>query len=202
MPFLAELNYFYLYVKRHIEEKYDIRCQRADERILTIAILDKINKMILESDIIIADCSGRNANVMYELGIAHAHMKKVILLTKDEISTAPSDIRHYEFIKYNLDNAAEFTSKLDSALSNLITEYDKLYIQAQELFRTFKSKTNLDVKMASKDQFVSRVRFPGEKIPDSGDEPLMVQYLLPKIIADSASIQIMQEITKFATDCK
>lgn len=98
MPFLAELNYFYLYMKRHIEEKYDIKCLRADEKILTIAILDKINKIISESDIIIADCSGRNANVMYELGIAHAHMKNVILLTKDDISTVPSDIRHYEFI--------------------------------------------------------------------------------------------------------
>jgi nucleoside 2-deoxyribosyltransferase len=199
MPFLAELNYFYLYMKRHIEDKYNIRCQRADESILTTVILEKIDKMILESDFIIADCTGRNGNVMYELGIAHAHNKDVVLLTKDEISEAPSDIRHFEFIKYNLSDAADFTNKLDNAMSNLITQYDELYGQARELFHTFKSKTNLEVKMASKDQFVSRVRFTSEKIPVSSNEALMIQFLLPKIIADSPNIQIMQEITKFGT---
>ena len=186
-------------MKSHIEEKYKIMCQRADEKILTIAILEKINKMIKESDFIIADCSGRNANVMYELGIAHAYKKDVVLLTNDEISEVPSDIRHFEYIRYNLSYLADFISKLDNALSNLITEYDKLYQQAQELFHTFKSKTNLEVKMATKDQFVSHVRSRSKKIPDSGNEELMIQYLLPKIIADSTNIQIMQEIMKFGT---
>src|SRR6266487_3819507 len=103
MPFLPELNYFFLYMKKYIEEKHKVVCLRADDRVLTVAILDKINKMILESDFVIADCTGRNANVMYELGFAHAQGKKVILLTSDEISSAPSDIRHFEFIRYDLE---------------------------------------------------------------------------------------------------
>jgi hypothetical protein len=136
---------------------------------------------------------------MYELGIAHAYKKNVVLLTKDEISEAPSDIRHFEFIKYNLSDTTDFTNKLDNALSNLITEYNNLFKQAQELFHAFKSKTNLEVKMASKDEFVSRVRLTSEKIPDSGNKELMIQLLLPKIIADSPNILIMKEIMKFGT---
>lgn len=74
-----------------------------------------------------------------------------------------------------------------------------VYKQAQELFHRFKLKTKLDVKMATKDIFVSRVRsFTGEKIPDD-NEPLIIQYLLPKIIVESTSLQTIQEIEKFAT---
>jgi hypothetical protein len=52
--------------------------------------------------------------------------------------------------------------------------------------------------MASKELFIIRVRnFASEKPPDSGDEALMAQYLLPKIVADNTSIKIMQEIMKF-----
>ena len=37
--------------------------------------------------------------------------------------------------------------------------------------------------MASKELFIIRVRnFASEKPPDSGDEALMAQYLLPKIV--------------------
>jgi nucleoside 2-deoxyribosyltransferase len=86
---------------------------------LTMPILEKINNSIRNADVIIADCSGRNPNVMYELGIAHAHRKKVILITKDPVHDAPSDIRHYEFIHYELDKHIEFFKKLDNALHNV-----------------------------------------------------------------------------------
>src|SRR5438876_8266953 len=91
MPFAPELHYFYLYMKQHIEQKYGIRCERADAQILTKPILDKINDYIRNADVIVADCSGRNPNVFYELGIAHAYGKKVILITRDDVREAPSD---------------------------------------------------------------------------------------------------------------
>ncbi|MCI0695634.1 nucleoside 2-deoxyribosyltransferase [candidate division KSB1 bacterium] len=98
MPFVPELHYFYLYLKQHIEQHHGIGCERADDRILTKPFLDKINDLIRDADVIIADCSGRNPNVFYELGIAHALKKDVILITKDPVGVAPSDIRHFEFI--------------------------------------------------------------------------------------------------------
>ena len=61
---------FYLYLKQHVEQKYHLICERADAQVLTIPLLDKINDSILQADVIIADCSGRNPNVFYELGIA------------------------------------------------------------------------------------------------------------------------------------
>src|SRR5438874_6626960 len=88
MPFLPKLHYFYLYLKQHIERHHLIQCERADAKILTEPLLNKINDYIRNADVIIADCSERNPNVFYELGIAHAYGKKVILITKDPIREA------------------------------------------------------------------------------------------------------------------
>ncbi len=38
--------------------------------------------MILRSELIIADLTGKNVNVFYELGFAHAHRKNAILITR------------------------------------------------------------------------------------------------------------------------
>ena len=156
MPFGPELHYFYLYLKHHIEANYHLQVLRADEQVLTGPLLDKITDMIEHADAIVADCSGLRPNVLYELGIAHALNKKVILLSHDTPGQAPSDIRHFEFIFYKLDNHLEFLSKLDNALHNVFSEYyTPIYEKAQEIFKKFKNTTGLAVTMASKDMFLS-----------------------------------------------
>ncbi len=60
MPFDPELHYLYLYMKQHLEEKFDIHCERGDSKILTVPLLDKIRQYIQDADFLIADCSGRN----------------------------------------------------------------------------------------------------------------------------------------------
>src|SRR5215212_8595936 len=119
MPFTPELHYFYLYLRHHLQTKHNLVCERADSDVLTVPLLDKIKDYISRADIIIADCSGRNPNVFYELGIAHTLNKDVILITHDPVSEAPSDIRHYEFIHYELSNEVTFLQKLDNALENI-----------------------------------------------------------------------------------
>jgi len=42
MPYLPALHYFYLYLKRHVEQKHGLVCERADERVLTQPILDRL----------------------------------------------------------------------------------------------------------------------------------------------------------------
>lgn len=204
MPFSPELHYFYLYLRKHIEEVHNIHCERADEHVLTIPILDKINDSIRNADVIIADCSGRNPNVFYELGIAHAQGKKVILITKDPIEEAPSDIRHYEFIKYELDEHIEFSRKLDNALRNVfIEDYEELYKRAIDIFKEFKNTTRLDIEMASKEVFLSRMSDAEKRtreLPSLEDEWALQEFLLPRIIQDSNEISIMKEIVRWLSE--
>lgn len=64
-------------------------------------ILKDIVEGIALADIIIADLTGLNANVFYELGLAHAMNKKVIIITQD-IDDLPFDIRSYRANQYSL----------------------------------------------------------------------------------------------------
>jgi protein-tyrosine-phosphatase len=71
---------------------------RADE-VYGPHILADIWKGIAESRVIIADITGRNPNVMYELGVAHALNKDVIILaqTTEDI---PFDIKQHRCLIY------------------------------------------------------------------------------------------------------
>ena len=47
----------------------------------------------------IADCTGRNPNVFYEIGIAHTLGRDVILITQNE-ADVPFDLRHLRYVQY------------------------------------------------------------------------------------------------------
>src|SRR5262245_21730515 len=73
--------------------------ERLDEQMFTGGMLDRIFNQISKADVIVADMTGRNPNVFYEVGYAHALDKVVILLTQtaDDI---PFDLRHRAHIIY------------------------------------------------------------------------------------------------------
>jgi hypothetical protein len=70
-----------------------------DEQIFAESILARIYNQIAKADLIVADMTGRNPNVFYEVGYAHALGKTVILLTKNA-DDIPFDLRHYAHIVY------------------------------------------------------------------------------------------------------
>lgn len=65
-------------------------------------IVHDIMRSICGADFIIADLTGNNSNVMYELGIAHTNNKKVVMITQDSRNDLPFDVQRYRTIKYSL----------------------------------------------------------------------------------------------------
>lgn len=65
------------------------------------SIIRDIVEGIDQADVVIADLTGLNANVFYELGLAHAMNKKVICITQD-IGELPFDLKSYRTIEYSL----------------------------------------------------------------------------------------------------
>lgn len=63
-------------------------------------ILHDIVNPIYSADFIIADLTGINSNVMYELGVAHSFGKRTIMITQDELRNLPFDIKQYRVYKY------------------------------------------------------------------------------------------------------
>lgn len=88
-------------------------CLRGDEQFIEGDILPHILKLMCKASIIIANIEGRNANVFYELGLAHAMDKNTILITKS-IDMVPVDIKSKRIIIYN--ESSELQSRLKDEL--------------------------------------------------------------------------------------
>jgi tetratricopeptide (TPR) repeat protein len=69
------------------------------------------------SDLVIADVSGKNPNVFYELGITSAIQKPTILISTD-LNDVPSDLAHFRLILYKTDQRS--LKKLRNNLTDTI----------------------------------------------------------------------------------
>jgi hypothetical protein len=100
MPFEASFDDIYRLGIKATAEKADILAERVDEQIFhNEKMLERIYNQINVSDFIIADMTGRNPNVFYEVGYAHAKGKTCLLLTQNA-EDIPFDLKHHRHIIY------------------------------------------------------------------------------------------------------
>ncbi|MEV6487119.1 hypothetical protein AB0M20_00570 [Actinoplanes sp. NPDC051633] len=117
MPFADDLKAVYEdhLVKVAVEENLSIK--RGDDFYTGGAIMSDVWSAICASSLVIADCTGRNANVFYELGIAHTVGVPVMMISRSS-NDVPSDLRHLRHYVY------EFTprgmEKLELAVRRVI----------------------------------------------------------------------------------
>ncbi len=98
-PFADKLSSVY---EKHIKSVCDelgYSCIRGDEVDRFDVVIHDVWNLINNAEIIICDCTGRNPNVFYELGIAHAVGKRVICITQNE-ADIPFDIRQFRYLVY------------------------------------------------------------------------------------------------------
>lgn len=117
MPFKDEFFEVYEMLKLKFSDRFEFS-NAGDEANLQ-NILKDIIQPIYESDVIIADLTGLNANVMYELGLAHSFNKKTIIITKDDLSSLPFDLKQYRAKDYDT-HFLKFNELLEYLETNLI----------------------------------------------------------------------------------
>ena len=98
-PFNEDFLALYDELKKDFEENFDFT--NAGDLDNQQNILQDIVEGIYQADVIIADLTGLNPNVFYELGLAHAMNKKVIIITQD-LAELPFDIKSYRANEYSL----------------------------------------------------------------------------------------------------
>lgn len=98
MPFGAEFNPVYSALQQAITS-IGFSCVRADDIWEHHTIIQDIVNIIARAKVVICDCSGKNPNVFYEAGVAHAVGKEVIFITQSE-HDIPFDLRHIRYIRY------------------------------------------------------------------------------------------------------
>jgi nucleoside 2-deoxyribosyltransferase len=121
MPFDTAFDDIYKLGIKETAEKLGIRAERVDEQIFHKEnILERIYGQIDAADLIIADLTGRNPNVFYETGYAHAKGKLCLLLTSraDDI---PFDLKHHRHLIYG-DSIQNLRQALEKDLDWLKSE--------------------------------------------------------------------------------
>jgi hypothetical protein len=99
MPFRTELGSTYDNIQS-VARGLGISCKRGDEFFSDDEIMTEIWSALWHCRLCIVDCTGRNANVFYELGIAHTIGKKCLLIAQSE-QDLPFDVQHRRVIIYD-----------------------------------------------------------------------------------------------------
>lgn len=124
MPFHSMFNKTYTMIEKACED-FKIDCYRSDKEFIPTTILQHIVTLIAQSEIIIAVIDGQNANVTYELGIAHALGKPVILVADiQNFKKIPTDILPQNILLYR---------SYDELYVKLCNTFQNIYMQQESL---------------------------------------------------------------------
>ena len=102
-------------------ESQGYRCLRSDQASDHGGSLhQRMFELILSADLVLADLSGLNANVFYELGVRHALVSSVTLMIRQEQDRLPFDVGHFEVQRYALGMDRLLTRKSQKDLKERI----------------------------------------------------------------------------------
>lgn len=133
MPFNPDFADIYKFGIKGAAEDAGAYAERVDEQMFVEGILERIFNQISKSDVIVADMTGRNPNVFYEVGYAHALNKVVVLLTQ-KADDIPFDLKHRPHIIYE-GSIDKLRSDLRTRLAWAIEESRRRGRQEATLYR-------------------------------------------------------------------
>ena len=101
MPYGSWFDRYYQEIYAPAIKEAGFEPVRADELFSTGSVVEQIWEQIEKSKLLLADLTGKNANVFYELGLSHAARKPVIF-TAAVVDDVPFDLRHLRVIIYDV----------------------------------------------------------------------------------------------------
>jgi len=100
-----------------------LKPRRVDDLYSSTPIIQDVWNCTLESRMVLADLTGFNPNVFYELGLAHAVPKQAILIS-ESTEELPFDLRHLRVLKYEFRDP-NWGKKLKDDIVKAITHLEK-----------------------------------------------------------------------------
>lgn len=121
MPFASPIGDYYKHIYEPAIAKAGMRAVRADADIFgTGKIIDQIWTGINAAKVLVAEMTTRNPNVFYELGLAHALDKPVVLVSSNE-EDVPFDLKHIRVIYYDVSDPFWGTKLIDKVAENILS---------------------------------------------------------------------------------
>lgn len=123
MPFLKELKPVYEDHIRTALKKMNLTVARGDDFFTAKSVMSDIWNAMNACRLVIADCTGRNPNVFYEMGMAHTLGKPVILISQNR-DDIPFDIQHIRYLiyEYTPRGMSEFEKTLTATIESELQE--------------------------------------------------------------------------------
>lgn len=121
MPFANPIGSYYEKIFKSAIEKAGLVPIRADNEIFgTGKIIDQIWSGIHSAKVLVAILTDRNPNVFYELGLAHALNKPVVLVSSNE-KDVPFDLQHIRVIYYDVNDPFWGSQLIDKVAENILS---------------------------------------------------------------------------------
>lgn len=119
MPFDPSFDVVYETIEQAVQDA-GMECARVDNIWEHDHVMGDVLSLLWRARVVVADLTGRNPNVFYETGLAHALPRRTILLTQ-KADDIPFDLRSIRYLSYGLGSAARKTlrSQLGERLMTL-----------------------------------------------------------------------------------
>lgn len=176
---------------RYFEEIYQpaardagLVARRADDLYRPSAIVNDIWTLVKEARLLLADLSDKNPNVFYELGLAHAIGKPVVLLTRS-MEDVPFDLRSLRVIEYEVEDP-EWSALLRISITKAIQEV--LDAPGLSVLPTFLSSTpdaKTKVKGTSLEKRLAALELSVNRL-DARNRSLPIRYRERRLEPDEA----------------
>lgn len=134
LPFSDDFLDIYKTIIKPVVESFEIQCFTAKDIFDGKKLIpDKTLEMIGKSNIFIADITGPNPNVIFEIGIAHAKSKDIVLLTQEtQEERCIVNLRGREMIRYKNAIGVKNEESLELKLRKAITDIIKIQSKESE----------------------------------------------------------------------
>ncbi len=120
MPFGGWFDKYYEEIYIPAIQTSGLEPKRADDLYRPSTIIRDIWQYTKECKLIVADLTGKNPNVLYELGLGHAIAKPVIIITEN-LEDIPFDLKALRIIEYDK-NAYNWGELLKNKIAKSIQE--------------------------------------------------------------------------------
>lgn len=181
MPFGEPFDEYYIEIYKCAIEESGFKPKRADSLFRPTPIIRDIWEYINYSKILIADITGLNPNVMYELGLAHAITKPVIIIS-DSIESVPFDLRYLRILIYDSKKtnwANDLKTKIKNSISEIIlSPTDSILSAFLDIKPKIKKTDEISAELIEIKQLIR------SQLTDSDDENPK-QKLTPEIYAEA-----------------
>lgn len=87
-------------------QKNSLKAVKADDISSNKPVMEDVWRYLNQARLVVADLSGSNPNVFYELGMAHTLGKEVIMIAQ-HLTVVPFDVGHIRFIRYEYPSGKE-----------------------------------------------------------------------------------------------